>query len=218
MMLIVVDRIIALTWRMNTKGQLQQSIFITRFGSDLPIYAFTIITIALWMQWHYLYKIIENFNEALQMLEKKTHFKALLIIFILITCVQVTEAVMINKNTQDWEDLTYHKLAGYSAGLLAFFTFIVAIFYGLLYYWFLRLINKSEGELDHMRRQVHGFFIFMIVIVCSRVTNQILTTYYIYRVQSNSNKNQWTLGAFFYINATIEVLLNLMILYYRIRT
>ena len=67
-----IDRIIGCTWRMHTKGQISQTSFASRFGTDLPLYCFTIIVITLWMQWHYLYKIMENFEEALRLLEKKT--------------------------------------------------------------------------------------------------------------------------------------------------
>jgi hypothetical protein len=213
-----IDRIIGCTWRMHTKGQISQTSFASRFGTDLPLYCFTIIVITLWMQWHYLYKIMENFEEALKLLEKKTHFKALLIIFILLLILQGIDARFILHDTEDWEDNLYH---GWAAGLsltLAFIGLICAISYGLLYYWYLALMKREQPDLDSMKCQVHVFFIFMVFIVLARVVVHCMTTYMVYNRQKNTDKTQVTQGAFFYFNGIIECLLNLLILYYRIKT
>ena len=103
------------------------------------------------MQWHYLYKIMENFEEALKLLEKKVHFKALLIIFLFLLALQCVDARFIIHDTEDWEDNEYHVWAASLSLVLATIGFISAIAYGFLYYWYMSLIKRESPDLDAMK-------------------------------------------------------------------
>jgi hypothetical protein len=161
---------------------------------------------------------MDDFAEALKMLEKKTHFKALLIISICLLIFQVVEARIIMHDTENWEDSEYHTAAAWLSGIFAVIGFITLIMYFILYYWYIALMKRESPDLDSMKCQVHTFFIFMTSIVIARITVHIWTTILIYSRQQNTDTTQVTLGTFFYINGIIECMLNLLILFYRVKT
>ena len=104
MILVVVDRIAGLSWRIHTEGDIDNNRFFTRLGTDLPLYCFTIISLALWLQWHYLYCILDDFSHALDVLESKFHLKVLVIVTSFLTVFVAVESIFVHKDTAEEEE------------------------------------------------------------------------------------------------------------------
>jgi hypothetical protein len=92
-----------------------------------------------------------------------------------------------------------------------------------LYIRFCILIKNDEGDnLRNLWCQVNGFFSFMIVIILARMTSHLITTYTVYYKDKYRDPDQYTneeiIGSLFYVNCIIEMTLNILVLYYRIKT
>ena len=67
-----------------------------------------------------------------------------------------------------------------------------------------------------MRRQVHIFFIFILTIVFVRVSTHIVSTIILFFAQNPHDylEIEWN----FYTNAVGDAVVNILVLYYRLKT
>jgi hypothetical protein len=180
------------------------------------------ITLALWMQWHYLYCVLDDYVRAVKMLESKVHSWVLLIVCIVLSILLLVEAMFVHKDTEEnGLDEKDHKVAGSMQAIMGSTCLLNLVLFVYLYIRFCILIKRDEGY-SNLWCQVNGFFSFMIVIIVARMTSHLITTYSVYYKDKYKDPDQYTteeiVGSLFYINCIIEMTLNILVLYYRIKT
>ena len=90
--------------------------------------------------------------------------------------------------------------------------------YICLYKDFINLLKKERNseQITSMRCQVHIFFIFILLIIFARAATHTITTVILLVAQNPQDyvEVQWN----FYLNAVTDIIVNILVLYYRLKT
>ena len=141
-----IDRIAAFTLRISDSGHIPEDEFYYKMGNDLPIYCFSIVTFALWLQWHYLYCVLDDFNAALELLDRKMHSKVLVVVLMFSALLWILEIVFC------WSDYIKPDNENLRTAYIVFEIILsivssaVFILYICLYNAFVNLMKRDNSE------------------------------------------------------------------------
>jgi hypothetical protein len=173
---------------------------LARVFHDITFYFFSIIAFALFLQWVFTFQILSDPVRALRN-SKTDYFSEVLGVCTLIFSIVVTVDLISYVYNTKYDSLDISTLLLlYALGLG------VIICYFLLYAKFIRLMHSYPD----LRRQVHPFFVFMIVILSIKF---ILNGFWEFDLRINTVQADL---AVFYTNIGIEILFNILLIYYQV--
>lgn len=184
---------------------LKEEIRFDRSLHDISDYLFAIISFALLLQWYWTYQVLEDPVKALERTKTRCFDKVLITCFGIYTCIIICDIIFVC--TSSGEDSKLDDLSITTGIILAIFGLAVLTCYCLMYLAFVLLMKKNP-DLQALSQQINLFFIFMITILLVKF---VLGLIYL---SENSDFTKRSSKVEFYINISIELVFNFLLIYY----